>query len=124
MDQEKSELIERLKVVGFKAAPLDARAGLANDDYHCRAVFAYTPGGVYFRIVENGDVQLLVVGPMVMSPAEYADKIHRGYWVKETKFLGTDTITPEMRQLVINRGFISILLRHQDDEMPSSAVVT
>lgn len=120
-NNNQDELARRLVEIGIKPAPKDCRIGRGRDDYASGAVTISTSDGVYFIFQNDGDdIQLLIVGPMTRTPGELASEIHRGYWVKEVEFLRTDCIIPGAAQIIRDRGFISIILRHQEDEMPAS----
>lgn len=106
------ELVSRMIDVGYQPAPKDPE-GAADDDYRSRAVRTSTPDGVYFRFDgkdSSDDIQVLIVGPMSMTPGEYAAKIGLGYKVDFCSFLATDLLKNHMKQLVKDRGFISLLL--------------
>lgn len=130
-DDVKAELVQRMLAIGFKPAPKSGMETFSDDDYVNREVTVHTEDGVFFRLCDGPnykghrrDVQLLIVGPMAHAPGWYADIINRGYWLKATSFLGGDYLSPEMRQLLINRGFISLMLRHLNDEAPAGMAPT
>lgn len=115
IEKKRPDLIKRLIAVGFKPAPYAARIG--DDDRQDGFVTASSPDGVYFRFedLSVGDlIQIMVVGPMLETPKSMAQKIHRGYWVKSVDAMIPVGVTPEVGQIVIERGFFSIILIHQD----------
>lgn len=117
---KRKEIAAHLEGLGFKPAPGPT------DSAGIGAVHCSTPDGVYFNLMTTSwDIQLLVVGAMMGSPVEYAERISDGvmlltpssYWMKEATFLPMDLSAPQgLRQIMIERGFISIILRNYADE--------
>ena len=116
---ERKKLVIRLIGLEFEPAPGHA-------DFTSGMVSAGWPDGVYFNLtderqIELGnkprDVQLIVVGRMRLAPIEYGEKIG-DYWVLETQMIDGDHLMHRgLLQIIRERGFTSIILRSNADEL-------
>jgi hypothetical protein len=67
------------------------------------------------------DIQLVIVGPMKFSPLEYVQMINGGYWVKSVCVMPPGPSMPAaLWQIILERGMMSVLLRHALDEQRPS----
>lgn len=109
-----------LLAAGFKPAP-GAIFGERGGEVHVS-----TPDGLYFnhayaaKGLKPLDVQVIVVGPVRLSPVEIAEKLD-DYWVHSLEVLPSDAENVYAAQVIRERGFISIILRNWQDEPRPSA---
>lgn len=100
----RQRLVERMAELGIQRAPGQTA------DFHSGSVDYDADNGVYFNIGKDSvDFQLLIVGPMLKCPGEWA-AMFDGYYVQRCDFLEPVNPNPAHRQAVINRGFISIIM--------------
>jgi hypothetical protein len=93
--EKRKEIAAYLVGLGFKPTP-----GPLDSDGH-GAVHSSTSDGIYFNLAADHawDIQLIVVGPMMMTPIQYAEKVSENiipmapanYWAKSAFFWQTST---------------------------------
>ena len=111
----RERLASHLMSMGFK------RPRFQDESFSCGEVYLSSPDGVYFNLhPTSDDLQLIILGPNPRTPAEFSDMLS-GYWVKSIEFLSSGpNMVPALRQIMLERSFISIILRtYVDEERPS-----
>ncbi len=92
----------------------------------------WTSDGIYFYFIDATvkltknlkpqDIQLVFVGGIQCSPSVYARALGPKYWVKSVSVIEPALMDAEPAQLIIERGFFSVILRCiEDEERPTPA---